>query len=96
LVASVLGILIGSLDAIHNPTRGRLIILGFGLTTALSAAMALRVQRMAQWDERVADDARLDGVEFEVPPAEPSAPEVVVPQTQPVDRREEIEATESE
>jgi predicted lysophospholipase L1 biosynthesis ABC-type transport system permease subunit len=53
LVASALGVAIGLLDAVHSPTRGRLIALGFGLALTVAAVASTRVMRLRAWDRTV-------------------------------------------
>lgn len=50
LVAGLAGIAIGFLDAVHSPTRGRLVAVGFAAATMLAAVMAWRAWRLAHWD----------------------------------------------
>lgn len=50
MMASAAGVAIGFLDAVHSPTRGRLVALSFALCTMLAASMAWRARRLAGWD----------------------------------------------
>lgn len=78
LVASVPGIGIGLLDAVHSPTRGRLVAVGFAVVTVLAARMTWRTWRLARWD-RVLAAASIDDSETIVPveerPQDTVAPE---------------------
>lgn len=49
LAASLAGVAIGLLDAVHSPTRGRFVAVGFALAAVLAALMAWRVQRLGRW-----------------------------------------------
>lgn len=49
LVSSVLGVAIGFIDAIHDPTRGMLISLGFALAGVGGVVVAFRMQQLAKW-----------------------------------------------
>lgn len=53
LLASALGVAIGLLDAVHEPTRGRLVALGFGVALVLAAVASTRLMRLRAWDRRV-------------------------------------------
>lgn len=50
LAASLAGVGIGLIDAVHSPARGQLVALGFALATVLAAAMSLRAHRLGRWD----------------------------------------------
>jgi hypothetical protein len=50
---SLTGVSIGLIDAVHDPARGRLIALGFGLTAGLGALLTARSVPLALWDRRV-------------------------------------------
>ena len=50
LFASSAGIAIGFLDAVHSPTRGTLVAVGFAAATMLAGVMAWRAWRLARWD----------------------------------------------
>ena len=87
LASALAGVAIGVLDAAHDPSRGRLLALGFGVVAAGAAIVAARQVALIRWDRAVqADVAPLAADEtFSVPadnpaPApdaeEPSAPEV--------------------
>ena len=50
---SLMGVSIGLIDAVHDPTRGRLIALGFGVAAGLGALLTARAVPLARWDWRV-------------------------------------------
>lgn len=52
LLSSSLGVAIGLIDAVHAPTRGRLIALGFGVALVLAALASSRALRLRAWDRR--------------------------------------------
>lgn len=60
LLASLAGIAIGFLDAVHSPTRGRLVAVGFAAATVLAAVMAWRAWRLAHWDPGATAPSVLD------------------------------------
>ncbi len=53
LLTAVAGVAIGFLDMVHDPTRGRLIALVFGLVTVFACWLALRELRLRRWDRSV-------------------------------------------
>jgi hypothetical protein len=53
LVASLCGIAIGLIDAVHAPARGTLVAVGFGLTAVASAVVAFRLSVLRRWDRDV-------------------------------------------
>jgi hypothetical protein len=57
--AALGGVAIGLLDAVHDPTRGRLIAVAFGVIAIGAAAVALRAVRVTWW-ERSRLDAALE------------------------------------
>lgn len=59
LLASSMGVAIGLLDAVHDPTRGRLIALGFGVAFLLAAVASTRLVRMRAWDRRLRVEGEL-------------------------------------
>lgn len=54
LGASVLGMAIGLIDAVHAPERGRLIAAAFGFAAIASAGISLRLRAMRRWDDELA------------------------------------------
>lgn len=54
LLAACLGMAIGLLDAVHSPTRGSLILLGFAIAAVGSAIVSFRLLRLGAWDHRLA------------------------------------------
>jgi hypothetical protein len=63
LLTAVGGVAIGFIDAAHDPTRGRLIALGFGVVTVLACWLAWRQLRLARWDRSLAASLHLPGTE---------------------------------
>lgn len=63
LFASSLGLAIGLIDAVHSPTRGRLIALGFGVAVALAGLATTRVVQLGRWDRRALADLEAPVVE---------------------------------
>lgn len=82
LVASLAGIAIGLLDAVHSPTRGRLVAVGFAAATMLAAVMVWRAWRLARWDPAATAPSVLDHdqaakpveVQAEIAPQSPVVP----------------------
>ncbi|CAA9251765.1 MAG: hypothetical protein AVDCRST_MAG76-2320 [uncultured Acidimicrobiales bacterium] len=76
LVSALAGVAIGFLDAAHDPTRGRLLALGFGVVAAAAAVLAARQAALMRWDRAVE-------AELAPPPAAdggaPSLPASVAP-----------------
>jgi hypothetical protein len=58
LTAGIPGVAIGALDAMHAPTRGRLITIGFAVVTLLAAVMTWRAWRVTRWGRPAAGPAR--------------------------------------
>jgi len=54
LGASLVGIAIGVIDAVHDPGRGTLIAIGFAAAAAGSAAIALRMGSVTRWSDDLA------------------------------------------
>ena len=52
LAASLVGVGIGLIDAVHAPSRGRLIAAAFALAAVASAGIALRLRSLRAWDDR--------------------------------------------
>ena len=50
LAASSAGVSIGLLDAVHDPSRGRLVAAGFAVAALLSAVAGWRQHRLGRWD----------------------------------------------
>jgi uncharacterized membrane protein YccC len=74
-MASALGgVGIGLIDAVHSPSRGRLIALGFGAAFAVACALVWRQRRQHRWDRSVARSLR---------PIETSLPEQMPAPTSP-------------
>jgi len=65
------GVAIGLIDAVHDPTRGRLIALGFGACAVLGALLTARAVPLALWERRVRRGLVPTPVPEDAPPAEP-------------------------
>jgi uncharacterized membrane protein HdeD (DUF308 family) len=50
---AITGVSMGLIDAVHDPNRGRLIVLGFGATAVLGALLTARAVPLALWDRRL-------------------------------------------
>ena len=87
LAASVLGISMGLIDAIHSPTRGALVAIGFGMATTLAALATVRSFQLSRWER----DARARVASFAADQSamEASASEFIV------DGDEEVEPEEA-
>jgi hypothetical protein len=70
VLVSVTGVSIGLIDAVHDPTRGRLVAFGFGVTAVLGALFTARAVPLALWDRRV----RRRPAPEPVSPVDPAAP----------------------
>jgi hypothetical protein len=55
--AALGGVAMGLLDAVHDPTRGRLIAVGFGAVAVGASVVALRLVRGAWWERSRLDAA---------------------------------------
>jgi hypothetical protein len=53
VAVALTGVSIGLIDAVHEPTAGRVIALGFGACAVLAAVLAARGVPLAMWDRRV-------------------------------------------
>ncbi len=58
LLSAGAGVAIGFLDAAHDPTRGRMIALAFGVVAVLASWLAFRGLRLLRWDRSVAASLR--------------------------------------
>ena len=58
VLAGALGVAIGLLDAVHSPTRGRLIALGFAVAVTVAGLATVRVVELARWDRRAVAGSR--------------------------------------
>jgi hypothetical protein len=61
------GVGIGLIDAVHYPSRGRLIALGFGVAFAMACGLVWRQARQRRWDRAVARSLR--PLDIAMPPA---------------------------
>ena len=87
LASALAGVAIGFLDAAHDPSRGRLLALAFGVVATGAAVLAARQVALVRWDRAVEAElapppaenggARSPGVGSPLPEAEvPAPPEV--------------------
>jgi len=53
LASALAGVAIGFLDAAHDPTRGRLLALGFAVVATGAAVLAARQVALIRWDRAV-------------------------------------------
>jgi hypothetical protein len=53
VLVALSGVSIGLIDAVHDPTRGRLVALGFGATAVLGALLTARAVPLALWERHV-------------------------------------------
>ena len=60
LVSAVGGVAVGLIDAIHAPTRGRLIAVAFALVFVVACWLVWRQERLRRWDRQVARSLRPD------------------------------------
>jgi cytochrome c biogenesis protein CcdA len=56
LAVASCGVAIGGLDAVHDPTRGTLLVVAFGLVTLASCWLGLRQARLVRWERAVKAD----------------------------------------
>ncbi len=83
LASALAGVAIGFIDAVHDPSRGRVLVLGFGLVAAGAAVVAARQVALLRWDRAVgAELAPLPADDAPVPSA--AAPPPTVPVATPV------------
>ena len=73
LASALGGVGIGLIDAIHAPTRGRLIALGFVVAFTLACALVWAQRRQRRWDRSVAHWLRPLRTAWPETPAAPSA-----------------------
>ena len=53
VLVALSGVSIGLIDAVHDPTRGRLVALGFGFAAGLGVLLTARAVPMALWERHV-------------------------------------------
>lgn len=58
LTAASTGVAIGFIDAVHDPTRGRLIAVGFAVVCFGAVALALKSMSLRVWDRSLRDSLR--------------------------------------
>src|SRR3954447_23017360 len=82
LAASVCGLAIGVVDALHDVTRSRLIATGFAVAAVAAAFSAVASLRMAQWERSTVAQAErpLDARLFTTPVVGDDATDAVAPQ----------------
>ena len=82
LAASVCGLAIGVVDALHDVTRSRLIATGFAVAAVAAAFSAVASVRMVQWERSTVARAErpLDPRLFRAPVQADDATNVAVPQ----------------
>jgi hypothetical protein len=76
---------IGLIDAVHYPSRGRLIALGFGLAFAMACGLVWRQARQRRWDRSVARSLR--PLDVAMPLASGAAADASAPASPPVQHR---------
>lgn len=75
LASALAGVAIGLIDAAHDPSRGRILALGFGLVAAGAAVVAARQLALIRWDLAVsAEVAPLPPADAPASPASPATP----------------------
>jgi len=79
LASALGGVGIGLIDAVHNPSRGRLIALGFGVAFAMACGLVWRQARQRRWDRSVARALRPLDAAMAAPTAAVPAPGAPVP-----------------
>jgi len=82
LAASVCGLAIGVVDALHDVTRSRLIATGFAVAAVAAAFSAVASVRMVQWERSTVAEAEqpLDARLFQAPVRVTDATDAGVPQ----------------
>jgi hypothetical protein len=58
LAAAGTGVAIGFIDAVHDPTRGRLVAAGFAVVCFGAVALALESMRLRAWDRSLRESLR--------------------------------------
>jgi hypothetical protein len=89
LASALGGVGIGLIDAVHYPSRGRLIALCFGVAFAMACGLVWRQSRQRRWDRSVARSLRPLDAELPSPSRSPSAaaPDAGAPVSPPVHHR---------
>jgi hypothetical protein len=87
VAVSLIGVAIGFIDAIHDPDRGHVVALAFGISALLAVALAVSSLPVALWDRRVRRQLAAAPVAA-VPVAAP--PVIAVPAEEPADEREAV------
>lgn len=83
LGASVMGVAIGLIDAVHAPSRGRVIAAAFALAAVASAGIALRIRAMRRYDGDLAAAHRADADLVETVPVAATAAVPAEPADEP-------------
>jgi putative exporter of polyketide antibiotics len=89
LAASVCGLSIGVVDALHDVTRSRLVATGFAIAAVAAAFSAVASVRMAQWERSTVAEAEqpLDARLFQAPAVAHHDSEIASPEvSQPSDQ----------
>jgi hypothetical protein len=79
VAVSLVGVAIGFIDAIHDPTRGHTVALAFGIAALMAVALTVSSVPIALWDRRV---------RRQLAPA--PAPATAVPAATAADEREAV------
>jgi hypothetical protein len=81
---ALIGVSIGLIDAVHEPTTGRLAALAFGACAVLAAVLAARSVPLALWERRVRRGLVAHPVPQDAPTTEPvAAPRDAVAEPEP-------------
>jgi hypothetical protein len=88
LLASSLGVAIGLVDAVHEPTRGRVIALAFAMTLAGSATLLVRSAKLRRWDQTVSRSLR-------AAPEVELAPDLLSDRSEPTDEDDSADVAPS-
>jgi hypothetical protein len=85
VAAALGGVAIGLIDAVHDPTRGRLIAIAFALVAIGAAVVAARSLRVTWWERNRLDGVRARSAHIELPaPADAPASEPSTPVNSPL------------
>jgi hypothetical protein len=91
LASALAGVAIGVIDTAHDPSRGRIVAVAFGVVAAGAAFLAVRQVALARWDRAVgAEVAPLpaDGTLLPPPATDPATgPEVAAEAPEVLSRR---------
>jgi hypothetical protein len=92
VAVSLIGVAIGFIDAIHDPDRGHVVALAFGICALLAIALTVSSLPVALWDRRVRRQLAAAPVTAAPVTAAPDAamPDSAVPAETPADAREAV------